>query len=89
MVIFGGIHRGFAPPRVKDAISNNGEVYNLDPELSWNSELGFRSQFDEILKLEVTGFYMDFSNQIIPISESSGGSGSGVINGGSTVHTGI
>ena len=89
IVIFGGIHRGFAPPRVKDAISNNGEVYNLDPELSWNSELGFRSNIDEILKLEFTAFHMNFSNQIIPVSESSGGSGSGVINGGSTVHSGL
>ena len=89
IVLFGGIHRGFAPPRVKDAISNNGDVYNLDPELSWNSELGIRSNIDEFLKLEFTGFYMDFSNQIIPISESSGGNGSGVINGGSTIHAGI
>lgn len=89
LVFFGGIHRGYAPPRVKDAISNNGEVYNLEPELSWNSELGFRSNFDDKLKLELTGFYMDFSNQIIPISESSGGSGSGVVNGGSTIHAGI
>jgi Fe(3+) dicitrate transport protein len=89
LVVFAGIHRGFAPPRVKDAISNNGEVYNLEPELSWNSELGFRSNINNVLKLEFTGFYMDFSNQIIPISESSGGSGSGVINGGSTIHSGL
>ncbi len=88
-VVFGGIHRGFAPPRVKDAISNNGKVYNLEPELSWNSELGFRSHINDVLNFEITGFYMNFSNQIIPISESSGGSGSGVINGGSTLHTGI
>jgi Fe(3+) dicitrate transport protein len=31
---------------------------------------------------------MDFSNQVIPVSESSGGMGSGYINGGSTRHTG-
>lgn len=86
---FGGIHRGFAPPRIKDAISNSGEVYQLDPELSWNSEIGFRSDFGEVLKLEMTAFYMDFSNQIIPVSESSGGTGSGVVNGGSTLHKGL
>lgn len=89
MVLFGGIHRGYAPPRVKDAISINGTVYNLDPELSWNSELGIRSNINEIIDFEFTGFYMDFSNQIIPISESSGGSGSGVVNGGSTLHAGL
>ncbi len=89
LVIFGGIHRGFAPPRIKDAISKSGEVYNLEPELSWNSEFGFRSNFSDILNLELAGFYMDFSNQVIPVSESSGGTGSGVVNGGSTLHTGV
>jgi Fe(3+) dicitrate transport protein len=32
---------------------------------------------------------MEFSNQIIPVSESSGGTGSGLVNGGSTRHAGI
>lgn len=88
-VIFAGIHRGFAPPRVQDAIAVNGTVYNLDPELSWNSEIGLRSKFNDLLEFEFTGFFMDFSNQIIPISESSGGSGSGAVNGGSTLHSGL
>ncbi|MFT6055108.1 MAG: Fe(3+) dicitrate transport protein [Roseivirga sp.] len=29
---------------------------------------------------------MDFSNQIIPVSESSGGAGAGLINGRETTH---
>ncbi len=89
LVIFGGIHRGFAPPRVQDAIAVNGVVYNLDPELSWNSEIGLRANIKELLTFEITGFHMDFSNQVIPISESSGGSGSGVVNGGNTLHQGV
>ncbi len=89
VTLFGGIHRGFAPPRVKDAISNDGTVYNLDPELSWNSELGIRSQVGDLINLEMTAFNMDFSNQIIPVSESAGGIGSGVVNGGSTLHRGV
>jgi Fe(3+) dicitrate transport protein len=32
---------------------------------------------------------MDFSNQVIPVSESSGGAGSGLINGGRTFHRGV
>lgn len=87
--LFAGIHRGFSPPRVKDAIANSGEVYNLDPELSWNSELGVRSQFSNYFSMELTAFQMDFSNQIIPISESSGGSGSGLVNGGRSMHRGF
>ena len=89
MTLFAGLHRGYAPPRVKDAISNSGEVYQLNAEESWNYELGFRGLYKKLLTYELTAFYMDFSNQIIPVSESSGGTGSGLLNGGSTVHKGI
>lgn len=87
--LFGGVHMGFAPPRTKDAISATGIVYELDAEQSINYELGLRSQIKDVLFVELTGFYMDFSNQIIPVSESSGGTGAGLINGGSTIHQGI
>lgn len=89
MAVFGGIHKGFAPPRVKDAISNVGEVYELDAEKSWNYELGFRSDVRNWIFMEVTGFIMDFSNQVIPVSESSGGAGTGLVNGGATFHRGV
>ncbi len=86
--VFGGVHRGFAPPRVKDAVSNNGLVYHLDAEKSWNTELGIRQKTPIGISWELTGFYMDFSNQVIPVSESSGGAGSGLVNGGRTWHRG-
>lgn len=86
--VFAGIHRGFAPPRTKDAISNSGEDLQLEAEKSWNSELGVRSNFGS-LEIEMTAFHMDFSNQVIPVSESSGGAGSGYINGGRTLHYGL
>ncbi|MCH6236645.1 TonB-dependent receptor [Cognataquiflexum rubidum] len=87
--LFGGAHRGFAPPRVKDAISNLGEPYELEAEKSWNYELGFRTDIKNWIFLEFTGFMMNFSNQIIPVSESSGGQGSGLVNGGATTHRGV
>jgi Fe(3+) dicitrate transport protein len=87
--VFGGIHRGFAPPRIKDAVSGDGEPYALDAELSWNAELGSRGRLPNGIGYEFTAFYMDFSNQVIPVSESSGGVGSGVINGGATQHYGV
>lgn len=90
--IFAGVHRGFSPPRVKDAISNTGVSAELDAEYSWNSELGFRGKLMDGLNAELTGFHMDFSNQIIPVSESSGGSGvlgAGLVNGGRTRHIGL
>jgi Fe(3+) dicitrate transport protein len=87
--LFGGLHRGFAPPRVKDAINAVGVVLQLEAEKSWNYELGFRTVITKGLYTEFTGFILDFSNQIIPISESSGGAGTGLINGGETTHKGL
>mgnify|MGYP001222923638 FL=1 len=87
--LFAGLHRGFAPPRVKDAVSNQGEVYALDAEQSWNTEIGTRGHFNHVLEYEITLFSMNFSNQIIPVSESSGGTGTGLVNGGQTLHQGI
>ncbi|WP_375436311.1 TonB-dependent receptor family protein [uncultured Hymenobacter sp.] len=87
--VFAGVHRGFAPPRIKDAISGAGVALQLDAELSWNYELGTRAQPLPGLETEVTGFVMDFSNQIIPVSQSSGNAGAGFLNGGNTRHLGV
>jgi Fe(3+) dicitrate transport protein len=87
--VFAGVHRGFAPPRIKDAITNGGVALKLEPELSWNYELGIRANLTSYFYFELTGFLLDFSNQIIPVSESSGGSGTGLVNGGETLHRGI
>jgi len=86
--LFGGLHKGFAPPRVKDAISNQGEVYELKAEESINYELGVRTQTKARIDFEVNLFMLDFKNQIIPVSESSGGTGAGLVNGGQTIHRG-
>ncbi|MBI4535880.1 MAG: TonB-dependent receptor [Ignavibacteriae bacterium] len=86
--VFAGVHRGFAPPRVKDAVTSSGEALNLDAELSWNYEMGMRLTPSEVITLELTGFLLDFSNQIIPVSQSSGGTGTGLVNGGRSRHIG-
>jgi len=87
--MFAGVHRGFAPPRVKDAIANSGESLQLKAENSWNYELGIRTSPAKGVFVEATAFLLDFSNQIIPVSESSGGTGTGLVNGGRTQHQGV
>lgn len=90
--VFGGIHRGFGPPRTKDAITVAGVAEDLDAERSWNLEAGVRGALTSYLSGELTGFYLNFSNQIIPVSESSGGVGTGLtglINAGETRHLGV
>lgn len=88
LVIFLGAHRGFAPPRTEDVISNStGGSIDLDPELSWNYEAGFRSTISDVVRLEATFFRMDYQNQIIPAS-LAGGIGATLTNGGETLHQG-
>lgn len=88
-LLFAGIHKGFAPPRIKDAIASDGEDLALDAELSWSYEAGYRTKMSRGVNLELTAFYMDFSNQVIPVAEAAGGLGVGLVNGGETIHAGI
>ena len=83
-----GVHRGFAPPRTEDVISNTGGVIDLDPELSWNYEPGFRSTLRPGVRLDATLFRMDYENQIVPAS-LAGGVGATLTNGGATLHQGL
>lgn len=90
LAFFGGVHRGFAPPRTQDAISATGQNLELEAELSWNSELGVRLNAQQGLRGEVTGFWMEFENQVIPPSESSGVvSDVDAVNAGATRHVGV
>ncbi len=87
-LIFGGIHRGFAPPRVEDAITDKGGTVDLDSELSWNSEIGVRAEGARGLHADATWFRMDYENQIVPAS-LAGGLGATLTNGGETRHQGL
>ncbi len=88
LTLFAGVHRGFAPPRAEDIISNTGGTVDLDPELSWNYELGGRWRPARRLSLEATAFRMDYENQIIPASVA-GGIGATLTSAGRTVHQGL
>lgn len=86
--IFGGVHRGFSPPRAEDIINNiTGGTVELDPEMSWNYEFGVRTRVDRRASLEATFFRLDFENQIIPASVA-GGIGATLTSAGRTVHQG-
>ena len=88
LTVYGGLHRGFAPPRVEDIVGNDGGSVELDAELSWNSELGLRWQPTPDARLEVALFDMDFENQIVAAS-LAGGIGAGMTNAGRTRHRGV
>ncbi len=88
LTLFSGIHRGFAPPRTKIAITSTGENIDLDPELSWNYEAGLRYSGLRGIRGELTYFRMDFGNQIITAAES-GGATTTLVNAGETLHEGL
>jgi Fe(3+) dicitrate transport protein len=88
LTLFTGLHRGFSPPRIQDAIDGDAHSAELDAEQSWNYELGLRTNPFEWLYGEATVYYLDFQNQIIPASEA-GGIDTRLINAGETKHRGI
>lgn len=72
LTLFGGVHRGFAPPRTKDAITKEGQKLKLEPEFSWNYEAGARVRMADWLQAETAAFLLDFRNQIIAPAEAGG-----------------
>jgi len=87
LTVFTGVHRGFAPPRTEDMLTNAGGVVDLDAELSWNYEVGARAAAGA-WNLEATAFSLDFENQIIPASVA-GGTGAALTSAGRTLHQGL
>jgi Fe(3+) dicitrate transport protein len=84
--IFAGAHRGFAPPRVEDVVTNAGGIVDLDSELSWNTEVGVRTRPVNGIEIAATFFRNDYENQIVAASIASG---TAFTNGGKTLQQGF
>ena len=87
VTLYGGVHRGFAPPRVEDIITATGGSVDLDPELSTNWEVGLRGSIVPGITGDATLFVMDFDNQIVAQSVA-GGIGTQLTSAGRTLHKG-
>ena len=80
--VFGGVHRGFAPP-------GPGQDPETQSEESWNYEAGFRYGTGAT-RAKVVGFYSDYSNLLGRDTLSSGGEGTGdAFNGGAVEVIGL
>ena len=89
IVAYAGVHKGFAPPRVEDAISNTtGGSINLEAETSTNWEAGLRGALGPGVSVDLAWFKMNFDNQIVPTSVA-GGVGSTLTSAGKTLHQGV
>lgn len=85
--LFAGVHKGFAPPRVQDAVSNTGTAVDLDAERSTNYEIGVRGKWAKG-NYEATAFRLDFANQLVSQTQS-GGAGTQLTNAGKTLNQGL
>jgi Fe(3+) dicitrate transport protein len=83
-IFFAGVHKGFAPPRVADAINTDGDAIDLEAERSTNYELGLRGKIQNA-EYEITYFRLDFENQIAQSSDSGGQ----LTNAGETLNQGL
>jgi Fe(3+) dicitrate transport protein len=74
--LFGGVHRGFAPP-------GPGAVEGTEVEQSVNYELGTRVQRG-VIRTEVVGFFNDYGNLLGRDTLATGGTGEGTLFNGGT-----
>jgi Fe(3+) dicitrate transport protein len=72
LMLFAGVHEGFAPPRTEDLINNTGGLVEVDAEKSTNWEVGFRAKPSKNFNVDATAFYNDFKNLIAVGSVASG-----------------
>jgi Fe(3+) dicitrate transport protein len=60
LAVFGGVHRGFAPPRTEDVISGSGTATDVEAEESTNWELGTRVATAGGVEFQGAAFRTDF-----------------------------
>lgn len=72
LTLYGGVHRGFAPPRTEDVIAATGTATDVGPEVSVNWELGARAAAARG-ELQLTLFRNDFE-RLIAVGSVAGGS---------------
>jgi Fe(3+) dicitrate transport protein len=68
VTLFGGMHRGYAPPRILPTINSSARDQLLAAEESVNYEAGARLTVGNWLRAEATGFLMDFTNETVQVS---------------------
>lgn len=73
LTAFASVHKGFAPPRTEDLLSNTGTVTEVDAEESTNFELGFRAKVVPGVNVQAAYFRNRFQN-LIAVGSIAGGS---------------
>lgn len=82
--LFWGLHSGYSPPRISQSISPSGADAGLDAERSVNYELGTRAKAGKWGRFELTGFLVNFDNQLVSNNPLTSGNLAEFKNGGAT-----
>jgi Fe(3+) dicitrate transport protein len=84
LAVYGGVHRGFVPPGVRDSILGTGRDVQLTPEWSWNYELGVQGTPAPWLEYDVAAFAIDYENVVLMPTEASTTAMGGLASAGRT-----
>ena len=73
ITVFGGIHKGFSPPRTEDVISNTTlTAVDVPPETAVETEVGVRGTPARGVNFQVAAFHNHFSTQVVAGSIAGG-----------------
>jgi Fe(3+) dicitrate transport protein len=86
--LFGGMHMGFAPPRVASSISPKGVPANVSAEQSINYELGARTAPSKWIRGEAAAYMSNYTNQVVA-NGSPGADTTALSDAGATRHYGF
>lgn len=82
--LYGGVHRGFSPPR-PDRDIDGSTLHQTRPELATIAEVGLRTRMGRASRLEATLFNIDIDDLVV----QGGSSGNVFRNAGRARHTGL
>jgi Fe(3+) dicitrate transport protein len=82
--VFGGVHVGFAPPRITSAITASGVPAEVHAEQSIDYEAGARVSPAKWMRFEATGFLSNFDNQVVANNLASQGGDTNLVDAGAT-----
>jgi len=86
--VFAGVHLGWQPPRVASSFSPQGSPLPVSAQKAMNYEVGTRVAPARWARAEITGFLIDYYNEVIAGAGNSG-DGTQLTNGGPTHHIGV
>jgi len=85
--VHGSVSYGYSPPVSLEVSTNAGVNTDLQAEYAWNYEAGYRGTLNDKFNIDITSYYFQLQDAILPVVTSS--SHSAFVNSGTTEQFGI